>query len=84
MSTRAVIITKGIPDHPEGAIRFVRREQRDRWEKMGVCRVATETEIKEAARRRNRMFTASRSASEVVTREEPPVTRKKRGRSRKQ
>jgi len=46
----AVVIVKGIPDHPEGAIRFPRPEQREMWQKMGICRMATETEVKESDR----------------------------------
>ena len=33
----AVRIIKSLPGHPEGAIRYPRPEQRDLWEKMGVC-----------------------------------------------
>lgn len=33
----AVKIIKGVPGHPEGAVRYPRPEQRDVWERMGVC-----------------------------------------------
>lgn len=73
----AVIITKGIPDHPEGAIRFPRRELRERWEKMGICRLATETDVK-TDRRRVLSIEANRDAApEVVS---DPVPRSKRRR----
>lgn len=70
----AVIITKGIPDHPEGAIRYPRPELRERWQKMGICRLATETDVKGS-----RMLTtpATTAAAPDATRE-TPVQRKKR------
>ena len=33
-----VVIVKGVPGHPEGAKRRVRREQAERWAQFGVCR----------------------------------------------
>lgn len=33
-----VIITRSIPDHPEGAIRYPRPELRERWERLGICK----------------------------------------------
>lgn len=33
----AVRIIKGIPGHPEGAVRYPRPEQREQWERQGVC-----------------------------------------------
>ena len=38
----AVVIVKGIPGHPEGAIRYPRPEQREQWQKQGICRTAPE------------------------------------------
>lgn len=33
----AVKIIKGIPGHPEGAIRYPRPELREQWERQGIC-----------------------------------------------
>lgn len=33
----AVRIIKGIPGHPEGALRYPRPEQREQWERQGIC-----------------------------------------------
>ena len=43
-----VIIVKGIPGHPEGAIRRVRKEQAERWLKMGICRLANDADTRPA------------------------------------
>lgn len=34
-----VVIVRGLPGHPEGAIRYPRPELRERWEKLGICKM---------------------------------------------
>lgn len=37
MTWPPVRIIKGIPGHPEGALRYPRPEQREQWERQGIC-----------------------------------------------